>query len=155
MNGIEPPLDKTTIEEGAVALRREGLLDQEIANELGVDYHQVIYAFDRMRRRGEDVPPSPYIRRHRGRPHYSIEDRGWDTACWIWAFPTSDDGYGRITIDGRAMLAHRWYYEDYVAPVPGDRVLHHLCHQRACVNPEHLQVMTRAEHINEHRADLR
>lgn len=87
----------------------------------------------------------------------SIEDRFWENvqkteACWLWTGSIGNHGYGQI---GRGMrhggnlLAHRVAYELLVGPLPteGDMVIDHLCRVRPCVNPEHMEVVTRGENV--------
>lgn len=71
---------------------------------------------------------------------YAVEDRGYETPCWIWAAHCNSDGYGRLW-DG---LAHRISYEEARRPIPRGLGLDHLCNQRACVNPDHLEPATQA-----------
>jgi hypothetical protein len=52
----------------------------------------------------------------------------------------------------RATSAHRFAYEQLVGPVPARYILHHTCEVRRCVNPEHLEPLTRGEHAKRHRA---
>lgn len=65
-----------------------------------------------------------------------------DTPCWIWQGKTNENGYGLTQRSGKTRLAHRMIYQDYVGAVPDGLVLDHLCNQRACVNPDHLEAVT-------------
>lgn len=64
--------------------------------------------------------------------------------CWFWTGSTSG-GYGLFWSDGRKVKAHRFAYETAVGPIPPGLDLDHLCRQRDCVNPRHLQPVTRGE----------
>lgn len=69
-----------------------------------------------------------------------VEQRG---DCWIWtgAFDKVS-GYGRVRIDGVTRYAHRTAYELMVGEIPGGFCLDHLCRNRVCVNPYHLDPVT-------------
>lgn len=62
--------------------------------------------------------------------------------CWNWMGHRDPDGYGRISIKRQARLVHRVSYEFYVGPIPAGLQLDHLCRNRACFNPEHLEPVT-------------
>jgi hypothetical protein len=83
--------------------------------------------------------------------------------CWLWTGALSPDGYGRFRITlapGRHthVKAHRWAWEQLVGPIGPGMTLDHLidpgpCTSKACVNPGHLEEVTRAE--NARRAATR
>jgi HNH endonuclease len=64
--------------------------------------------------------------------------------CWVWTRSKSY-GYGRFKVDGRFVNAHRWAYENAHGPIPDGLEPDHLCRNRACVNPVHLEPVTKRE----------
>lgn len=68
--------------------------------------------------------------------------------CWQWTGAISSVGYGRFRIGPDNRYAHRIGYEHFVGPIPTNLVIDHLCRNRACVNPEHLEVVTERVNIN-------
>lgn len=69
--------------------------------------------------------------------------------CWQWQGTLVTQGYGYITDDhGWYARAHRWSYEHFVGPIPAGLVLDHLCRNRGCVNPDHVEPTTHAININ-------
>ena len=77
--------------------------------------------------------------------------------CWEWQGQRDKAGYGRVSvgsrIDGtkRIASAHRTAYEAFVGPVPDGLELDHLCRNRGCVNPAHLEPVTRLENVRRAR----
>lgn len=77
--------------------------------------------------------------------------RFWDKVektpmCWLWLGATSK-GHGRITIDYQTRGAHVVSWEMVNGPVPDGLELDHLCRNRACVNPAHLETVTRRVNV--------
>lgn len=68
-----------------------------------------------------------------------------EEGCWIWTGPLNRGGYGKFSVKKKTVSAHRWSYEHFVGPIPEGLELDHLCRNRACVNPEHLEPVTRLE----------
>lgn len=68
------------------------------------------------------------------------------THCWWWLGTRSRDGYARIGIGRLGSVAvHRLAYELLRGPIPDGLELDHLCRHRSCVNPDHLEPVTRRE----------
>src|SRR3954469_2333783 len=65
--------------------------------------------------------------------------------CWLWVGCVLSSGYGQFWDGERKVGAHRWSYEHFVGPIPYGLELDHLCRVRNCVNPAHLEPVTRAE----------
>lgn len=71
------------------------------------------------------------------------EDTG---TCWNWTGALQTRGYGSVGIsDGRTSLAHRRSYELLVGPIPEGLTIDHLCFNKRCINPAHLEPVTGAE----------
>lgn len=66
------------------------------------------------------------------------------SGCWTWVAYTNK-GYGRFRAETKTVDAHRWSYESIKGKVPVGLQLDHLCRNRACVNPDHLEPVTSRE----------
>lgn len=66
--------------------------------------------------------------------------------CWLWTACRDDDGYGILLVNGRTMRAHRFAFSEFIGPIAEGLAVHHLCSSKACVNPDHLALVTPSEH---------
>lgn len=75
------------------------------------------------------------------------------TPCWVWTGPTSGEGrgggYPRMWLDGQTVAVHIVMWTNEHGFVPGRRQLDHLCRNRCCVNPDHLELVTHV--VNQRR----
>lgn len=77
---------------------------------------------------------------------WSKVDRGPAHECWEWQATRLPNGYGRFYPESnRGVVAHRFAYELLVGPIPDGLMIDHLCRNRGCVNPAHLEPVTNAE----------
>lgn len=81
----------------------------------------------------------------------SAADRFWAKVevtedCWVWGGYLTD-GYGKMMWNRRQGQAHRFAYESFVGPIPDSLTIDHLCRNRACVNPAHMEPVTQQENV--------
>lgn len=87
----------------------------------------------------------------------SLEERFWAKVdksgdCWLWT--GARNPYGRIGIGRhRTVLAHRVAWELMVGPIPDGMKIDHRCRVVACVNPDHLRVVTHKQNLEHQRSD--
>lgn len=102
--------------------------------------------------------PVRYIRGHVRRKSpvdYRVDP---DTGCWIWLrtrINAKGGSYGQMWADGRRQPAYRVYYEREYGAISKDKDVHHVCVEYGygstlCVNPEHLEALSRKEHLLRH-----
>lgn len=67
--------------------------------------------------------------------------------CWIWAWALNTHGYAGIKSQDVYYPVHRLMYELEVGKIPKGLQLDHLCRNRACINPAHLEPVTAQENV--------
>ncbi len=80
---------------------------------------------------------------------YTVEDRGYDTPCWIWRNEKSE-GYGYIQKNGKFIYAHAYFYKREYGPTPDGHQLHHKCEVKNCVRLSHIQLLSVTDHQRVH-----
>lgn len=67
------------------------------------------------------------------------------TDCWHWPNGKTADGYGSIFYEGKHILTHRLFYEKFINKIPIGLTIDHLCRQKDCFNPRHMEVVSLRE----------
>lgn len=74
-----------------------------------------------------------------------------NSGCWIWCGHIKSNGYGtlgvKIGTKWKTIHAHRASYEAYIGFIPPFADLDHLCRNRSCINPDHLEPVSRSENL--------
>ena len=82
-----------------------------------------------------------------------VEQRGFDTPCWVWKggnsgeSSTSGRTYGRISAFGATSAVHRVMYSCFNGYLPPSKEVDHLCNNSLCCNPDHLEMTTRKQNL--------
>jgi hypothetical protein len=75
-----------------------------------------------------------------------------ESGCWNWCGTRKKAGYGSFSICKNTISitynAHRWSYAYYRGEIPEDMTIDHLCRNRRCVNPWHMEVVTIQENLS-------
>lgn len=70
-----------------------------------------------------------------------------ESGCWIWLGGTNKNGYAFVYLQDKMRPVHRALYEILVGPIPGGKECHHTCGNKSCINPSHIKLVTRSEHM--------
>jgi hypothetical protein len=87
-----------------------------------------------------------------GRWTLSLEERFWAKVdktgdCWEWTAALNNRGYGRFRMPDGHVTAHVMSFRLTYGPVPTGKEVHHICENRKCVRPTHLQAVTHRENL--------
>ncbi len=67
--------------------------------------------------------------------------------CIEWTGCKTKAGYGIMAVGDTTKLTHRIVYEEHIGSIPKGKEIHHICGNRACMNVEHLQLVTRRQNV--------
>ena len=68
--------------------------------------------------------------------------RKLSSGCWLWEGSHQEKGYGFFAVNQKVQIAHRVAYEMFKGPIPEGLTIDHLCRNRRCVNPDHLEAVS-------------
>jgi hypothetical protein len=104
--------------------------------------------------RWRDLTPTPVDaeseRATKVLPKYVWEKVEFTSHCWTWLGAANNKGYGSVWHGGRSLSTHKLSYELLVGPVPDGLQLDHLCLNKLCLKPAHLEPVTPKQNVNRH-----
>lgn len=77
------------------------------------------------------------------KPRYIVKECGYKTPCWVWNWSVDKNGYGQVSFQGNATKAHIASYKTTKGAIPKGYEVDHLCFNPPCINPDHLEAVTR------------
>ena len=75
-----------------------------------------------------------------------VDKRGPDV-CWPWLASKTPAGYGHFQHEGKTVYAHRYSYEQLIDSIPNGFTIAHLCFNRGCINPSHMETVTQGVNV--------
>jgi hypothetical protein len=79
--------------------------------------------------------------------HFLTHIEKQENGCWIWTGSKYKNGYSRFMYDGACGYGHRFSYEHFNGKIPEGLQIDHLCRNKLCVNPDHLEAVTLQENL--------
>lgn len=79
------------------------------------------------------------------RRFFSFVQKHDGCSCWFWIGPKRNHGYGMFSLGSKNYCAHRIACRMFKDPIPDGLVVDHICWQKSCVNPDHLEYVTQQE----------
>ena len=145
-SALTPHLDATRIEARSMVDNHRScrFCAVELPKEKRAD---ALYCSDSCRRkgvrmdRGLGVVQPPEVR------FWSRVNKSGPLGCWEWTAGKTTSGYGAFRVGNRAVVSHRYAYELLIGPIPETLQLDHLCRNRACVNPSHIEPVTQVVNL--------
>ncbi len=67
--------------------------------------------------------------------------------CWQWTGSIRPNGYASFYVDNKTTSAHRFAYTAFIGPIPEGLVIDHLCRNRSCVKPAHLESVPQRQNV--------
>lgn len=67
-----------------------------------------------------------------------------ENGCWLYPGEPTKNGYVRLNYQRRKIMSHRFFYEHLRGIIPDDKECDHLCKNRSCCNPNHIELVDRA-----------
>lgn len=72
-----------------------------------------------------------------------------ENGCWPWLGSRTDQGYGRLRVNGKALLPHRVVWELTHGEIPPGKIVIHKCDNPSCCRPDHLKLATQKENMQD------
>ena len=85
------------------------------------------------------------INEHKG----CVGKSGTHTHCHEFTGSKNASGYGQTNVDGKNQPAHRVAYQHWIGDIPHKYDVSHICHNRKCINPDHLEAVTHADNVRQ------
>lgn len=99
--------------------------------------------YKRWRRHGD-----PEVMKHFRDPEAAFSHRTeWLGDCLVWSGKTNPTGYGRMKVDGKYMMCHRYAWIRVNGPIDPEMEVDHTCHNRSCCNVKHLRLTTHKQNM--------